>query len=98
MPRPTARASSASGARSLRHRPTTTRCTGTYRRTRHSPSHRATSRSTAVSYTHLRAHETRHDLVCRLLLEKKNNNNLTFDCPSAHTIHDIERDEQAPVI
>jgi len=25
----------------------------------------------AVSYTHLRAHETRHDLVCRLLLEKK---------------------------
>src|SRR5450759_6025622 len=27
--------------------------------------------SHAVSYTHLRAHETRHDLVCRLLLEKK---------------------------
>src|SRR5450756_2289152 len=27
----------------------------------------------AVSYTHLRAHETRHDLVCRLLLEKKKN-------------------------
>src|SRR5450756_2740667 len=27
--------------------------------------------SKAVSYTHLRAHETRHDLVCRLLLEKK---------------------------
>src|SRR5450759_436668 len=24
-----------------------------------------------ISYTHLRAHETRHDLVCRLLLEKK---------------------------
>src|SRR5450756_2755076 len=24
--------------------------------------------SRAVSYTHLRAHETRHDLVCRLLL------------------------------
>src|SRR5450756_2959224 len=24
-----------------------------------------------VSYTHLRAHETRHDLVCRLLLENK---------------------------
>src|SRR5450756_2497787 len=23
-----------------------------------------------VSYTHLRAHETRHELVCRLLLEK----------------------------
>src|SRR5665648_298707 len=27
--------------------------------------------TSAVSYTHLRAHETRHDLVCRLLLEKK---------------------------
>ncbi len=26
-----------------------------------------------VSYTHLRAHETVLDLVCRLLLEKKNN-------------------------
>src|SRR5665648_712017 len=25
--------------------------------------------SRPVSYTHLRAHETRHDLVCRLLLE-----------------------------
>ena len=28
----------------------------------------------AVSYTHLRAHETVLDLVCRLLLEKKQNN------------------------
>ena len=28
-----------------------------------------------VSYTHLRAHETVLDLVCRLLLEKKNNKN-----------------------
>ena len=27
--------------------------------------------STPVSYTHLRAHETVLDLVCRLLLEKK---------------------------
>ena len=31
-------------------------------------------RETAVSYTHLRAHETVLDLVCRLLLEKKNYN------------------------
>src|SRR5665648_341723 len=31
----------------------------------------------AVSYTHLRAHETRHDLVCRLLLEKKKKKNKT---------------------
>src|SRR5450756_3001674 len=27
----------------------------------------ALSQLSAVSYTHLRAHETRHDLVCRLL-------------------------------
>ena len=30
--------------------------------------------SMAVSYTHLRAHETVLDLVCRLLLEKKTQN------------------------
>ena len=30
--------------------------------------------ATPVSYTHLRAHETVLDLVCRLLLEKKKNN------------------------
>src|SRR5450756_265376 len=29
-----------------------------------------TADQVSVSYTHLRAHETRHDLVCRLLLEK----------------------------
>src|SRR5665648_1240206 len=33
--------------------------------------HSTVERGNAVSYTHLRAHETRHDLVCRLLLEKK---------------------------
>ena len=38
----------------------------------------------AVSYTHLRAHETRHDLVCRLLLEKKKNENcLLYTSPVA---------------
>ena len=31
----------------------------------------APSNATPVSYTHLRAHETVLDLVCRLLLEKK---------------------------
>ena len=31
----------------------------------------ALRRPVAVSYTHLRAHETVLDLVCRLLLEKK---------------------------
>ena len=32
----------------------------------------------AVSYTHLRAHETVLDLVCRLLLEQKNNSRLSI--------------------
>ena len=32
----------------------------------------AVLRRVAVSYTHLRAHETKANLVCRLLLEKKN--------------------------
>ena len=31
--------------------------------------------TSSVSYTHLRAHETVLDLVCRLLLEKKNKKN-----------------------
>ena len=31
----------------------------------------ATNDVSAVSYTHLRAHETGRNLVCRLLLEKK---------------------------
>src|SRR5450756_2807794 len=39
-------------------------------------------RKDAVSYTHLRAHETRHDLVCRLLLEKKKKT-------TKHTFHKI---------
>ena len=32
-----------------------------------------------VSYTHLRAHETVLDLVCRLLLEKKKNKTQSID-------------------
>ena len=32
-----------------------------------------------VSYTHLRAHETGRNLVCRLLLEKKKKHKLTKD-------------------
>ena len=32
----------------------------------------------AVSYTHLRAHETVLDLVCRLLLEKKTNTDISL--------------------
>ncbi|WDT36865.1 hypothetical protein PVA38_11790 [Streptococcus pneumoniae D39] len=36
------------------------------------------SSSRTVSYTHLRAHETVLDLVCRLLLEKKNLHNSSF--------------------
>src|SRR5665809_141344 len=36
-----------------------------------SPSNVPLQRTDAVSYTHLRAHETKANLVCRLLLEKK---------------------------
>src|SRR5450756_2777820 len=36
----------------------------------------------AVSYTHLRAHETRHDFVCRLLLAKKKRQSLLYTSPS----------------
>ena len=35
----------------------------------------------AVSYTHLRAHETVLDLVCRLLLEKKNHTDICLLYP-----------------
>src|SRR5450756_3078454 len=48
--------------------------TGTHHRqgwTSHSRIQRRETEGTSVSYTHLRAHETRHELVCRLLLEKK---------------------------
>ncbi len=34
-------------------------------------------------YTHLRAHETRHDLACRLLLEKKKKKTLLSICELA---------------
>ena len=39
----------------------------------------------AVSYTHLRAHETVLDLVCRLLLEKKKTTNTTTHLLDART-------------
>ena len=51
--------------------------------------------SKAVSYTHLRAHETPEHLVCRLLLEKKkkknNQHNLrhTYD-PKLQNTHQIQ--------
>src|SRR3546814_10321625 len=42
-----------------------------------------------VSYTHLRAHETSQDIVCRLLLEKKKlktvSNNIIYSPPSTTT-------------
>ena len=42
-----------------------------------------------VSYTHLRAHETVLDLVCRLLLEKKKNS--TRDIHSTQSIENVIR-------
>ena len=48
----------------------------------------------AVSYTHLRAHETVLDLVCRLLLENKKKHkkttNKTKQTKLVHTNYDIE--------
>ena len=43
--------------------------------------------ATSVSYTHLRAHETVLDLVCRLLLEKKNVTHTTQHLPLDATPH-----------
>mgnify|MGYP000739168495 CR=1 FL=1 len=42
-----------------------------------------TIRPTPFSYTHLRAHETVLDLVCRLLLEKKKNPTLPYSFSSS---------------
>ena len=39
----------------------------------------------AVSYTHLRAHETVLDIVCRLLLEKKNKSHKMIPFSTHHT-------------
>ena len=38
-----------------------------------------------VSYTHLRAHETALDLVCRLLLENNNNTHTQHNTTQSHT-------------
>mgnify|MGYP003381631882 CR=1 FL=1 len=46
-------------------------------------------RAGAVSYTHLRAHETVLDLVCRLLLEKKKTHKYTAMC-----IYNTKRHEE----
>src|SRR5674536_148491 len=46
-------------------------------RKRSTANHPISARAWAVSYTHLRAHETPEHLVCRLLLEKKKKKNTT---------------------
>ena len=43
-----------------------------------------------VSYTHLRAHETVLDLVCRLLLEKKKKPNQDNTQITLHIIHETK--------
>ena len=49
----------------------------------------------AVSYTHLRAHETVLDLVCRLLLEKKKDTSVAQVASCDTTIeHRREREQQ----
>ena len=50
-----------------------------------------------VSYTHLRAHETEADLVCRLLLEKKkytvNQKMYKFDARAAKLVSSSPQNE-----
>src|SRR5659263_737521 len=48
-----------------------------------------------VSYTHLRAHETRHDLVCRLLLEKKTEGSGIWQPDFDTVLHGIEPLQQS---
>ena len=43
--------------------------------------------SLPVSYTHLRAHETRSNLVCRLLLEKNKKNDFLRFFSFVETFH-----------
>ena len=50
---------------------TMTEVKGFGRQKGHTELYRGAEYTIAVSYTHLRAHETEADLVCRLLLEKK---------------------------
>ncbi|WDT36794.1 hypothetical protein PVA38_11175 [Streptococcus pneumoniae D39] len=49
----------------------------------------------AVSYTHLRAHETVLDLVCRLLLEKKKSSYIT-QLPSATSYSHVPYTDFSP--
>src|SRR5450756_3078502 len=49
---------------------------------------------TPVSYTHLRAHETRHDIVCRLLLEKKKKNNKNKETDKAQEIQKRKKNKK----
>ena len=59
----------------------------------------------AVSYTHLRAHETVLDLVCRLLLEKQkkhttNKHIMHYNTKpvTAHTLHSILHTRRTSII
>ena len=47
----------------------------------------------AVSYTHLRAHETVLDLVCRLLLEKKKKKKKKYTQKNKKKIKELENRE-----
>ena len=51
---------------------------------------------TTVSYTHLRAHETVLDIVCRLLLEKKKQHTNNYD--NAQTLASPDKIRQKNVL
>src|SRR5450756_1722587 len=65
--RRTARSSRRDHTRGVANRAAARQSRRLFTRSQNSLTVRTASRP--VSYTHLRAHETRHDLVCRLLLE-----------------------------
>ena len=58
--------------------------------------HRPGSDVAPVSYTHLRAHETEPDLVCRLLLDKKKNNLLNKFLHNKHPNHSTNPKRKHP--
>ena len=71
-----------------RDRPVGSWCYWLARRSAWRDGKRESPRCDAVSYTHLRAHETVLDLVCRLLLEKKKTPCITT---SIHVHHNIRQ-------
>src|SRR5674536_375944 len=94
-PRSTLSSSSAASDVYKRQRPPRPRSASSLGRSpwsrRRARASRTSSCGKAVSYTHLRAHETPEHLVCRLLLEKKKNTNKNILFIPPHNKHNQTR-------